>query len=136
MPAPERIQVRSHNEEERAGSVRESDTSLLSQLPIKYRLYAYGSFYHMDVPLFFSISYTAEVNILEPLQHLRGASSMSGVPSELIVVGGGSTVPDCGSEKYRVALNKWSLLPPTNILRCYSGTCFLLQNEPSLSVDT
>ena len=75
---------------------------------------------------FFSLDYLGKSQDLQPMSHKRGALSLSGLPSELIALGGwreGNSLQNC--EKYLMVNNTWVGLPPLNIPRQWPGSILL-----------
>ena len=89
----------------------------------------------LSIPDLFAIDQEGRSAELAPMRHKRQTLSLSGIPSQLIAIGGFSkeTLKIC--ESYFVGINKWSGLPPLNTVHQWPGTILLNPCEPIASAE-
>ena len=76
--------------------------------------------------LLYSIDCSGRSAVLSSLKHHRSGFSLSGLPSDLIAIGGWNwdNIKTC--EKYSVATNKWTGLPSLNASRLWPASILLV----------
>ena len=74
---------------------------------------------------FFSIDSEGKSAMLESMKNERECVSLSGLPSQLIAVGGWNQDDLNICEKYFVSRNKWVRFPPLNTARKWPGSIVL-----------
>ena len=105
-------------------------TTWTARFQIKRKLYICGgrakiNRNYLSIPDLFAIDQEGRSSELAPMRHKRQTLSLSGIPSQLIAIGGFSkeTLKIC--ESYFVGINKWSGLPPLNTVHQWPGTILL-----------
>ena len=73
----------------------------------------------------FSVDYKGRSSELAPMKHKRCALSLSGLPAQLIALGGSRSANLNVCERYFVSINKWTGLPSLNTARYWPGSTLL-----------
>ena len=98
--------------------------------PINKKFYVCGGKAWIDgkperIADFFSLDYFGKSEDLQPMNHKRSSLSLSGLPSQLIALGGHNEGSLKICEKYEVSLQKWEELPSLNTGRQRPGSILL-----------